>query len=155
MVPPNMLGSPSLLGLNNEKELLESVDSFIRNDDDIQDIKDAISVPEADIQTADLDVVPRQAGEVGVGDDPDDVEAEVTHEHSLDRQASCYPDGLQQTEDEAGTTARKLCPQDFEMLAVLGQGAFGKVLACQISFPMPLLHFAHLLCTGGCALLKK
>mmetsp|Transcript_13388 Transcript_13388/g.37978 ORF Transcript_13388/g.37978 Transcript_13388/m.37978 type:complete len:586 (+) Transcript_13388:329-2086(+) len=127
VVPPNVLGSPSLIGLNSEKEILETVDDFINSAEDIQDIKDAISVPEAEIQTSDLDVVPRQAGAIAAGEDPDDVEAEVIHAQSLGRQASCFPDGLQQAEDEATSTSRKLCPQDFEMLAVLGQGAFGKV----------------------------
>lgn len=137
IVPPNgYLGSPSLAGIDSEKQILESIDSsgYINNEDDIQDIRDAISVPDADIQEAGQDLMPRQAGVIEGSQDLDDVEAEAIG-GSLSAQRTVFPDGLQQKEDEACSTSRKLSPQDFEMQNVIGQGAFGKVRS------LPLLHF--------------
>jgi len=127
--PPNgYLGSPSLAGIESERQILASIDSsgYIHNDDDIQDIRDAISVPDAEIQDGEQDLVPRNAGIMEGSVDLDDVEAEAIG-GSLFAQRTVFPDGLKQKEDEACSTSRKLTPQDFEMQNVIGQGAFGKV----------------------------
>lgn len=132
VMPPNPhTGSPSVMGLDNEKDVLETVGSdYVKSPEDIQDIKDAISVPESEIQdTEEQDVISRPAGQIAEGDDPEDVEEEVKRGHSVARQGSVFPHGLQQAEDVAASISRKLSPQDFEMLTVLGQGAFGKVSA--------------------------
>uniref|UniRef100_A0A061RC98 non-specific serine/threonine protein kinase n=1 Tax=Tetraselmis sp. GSL018 TaxID=582737 RepID=A0A061RC98_9CHLO len=128
VVPPNQhFSSPALGGILEEQMILDTVEEYIHQPDDVQDIRDAISVPEDDIQTEQYDVVARMAGKVTEGEDPEDVEADVTESHSFAHQGSIFPDGLHQAEDEAGFLSRKLTPQDFELQTVIGQGAFGKV----------------------------